>query len=195
MSGVEKYLATIAHTFETIECTYLDTKYVPLDSGMQSFKERVAELLGSLNKIMLIGNGGSMGIASHCAIDLTKNCGIAAIAFSDASALTCVSNDLGYECVFSRQIEVHSKKGDLLIAISSSGESPNILKGVDIARSIGCEVVTLSGFESQNSLRRKGDINFYVSSSKYGMVEITHLALLHAIIDWILSENNCGAGF
>ena len=93
------------------------------------------------NKIMVIGNGGSAAIASHLATDYTKNGGLRTQAFNDVSMLTCLGNDLGYENVFAKQIEMFAKPGDLLIAISSSGQSNNILKGVAAARKAGCAVV------------------------------------------------------
>ena len=106
-----------------------------------------------------------------------------ALAFNDASALTCLGNDLGYQNVFAKQLEFHAHAGDLLIAISSSGCSPNILAAVAAARTANVGVVTFSGFGRDNELRRAGDLNFYVRSSEYGFVEVAHLSLCHAILD------------
>lgn len=138
------------------------------------------------NKLMVIGNGGSAAIASHLATDYTKNGGIPTQAFNDGSMLTCLGNDLGYENVFAKQIAMFAQKQDLLIAISSSGKSPNILAGVAAARAAGCAVATFSGFTPQNPLRGTGDVNFYVASDQYGFVEILHLALCHAILDILM---------
>jgi len=104
-------------------------------------------------------------------------------AFGDGAVLTCLGNDFGYADVFSRQIEWHGGAGDLLIAISSSGASPNILNGVLAARSKGSRVVTFSGFREDNPLRQTGDINFYVRAQEYGFVELAHQSLLHAMLD------------
>lgn len=143
-------------------------------------------------KLMFVGNGGSAGIASHQAIDYSKNGGLRSLAFNDGAALTCLGNDLGYENVFSKQMELHARSGDVLIAISSSGKSPNILNAVRAARAIGCWVLTLSGFGADNPLSRMGDVNLYVPDGEYGFVEITHLALLHTILDlhlgWMPAE-------
>ena len=117
------------------------------------------------------------------AIDYSKNGNLRSQAFNDPAALTCLGNDLGYENVFAKQIDLHARSGDLLVAISSSGNSPNILGGVAEARKRGCKVVTLSGFEEDNGLRSLGDVNFYVPSGEYGFVEITHLALCHVVVD------------
>ena len=117
------------------------------------------------------------------AADFSKSGNIRAVAFNDSSMLTCLGNDLGYENVFAKQIEMHARQGDMLVAISSSGRSANILKGVAAARTMGCAVLTISGFLSDNPLRRIGDVNMWVNSGEYGFVEIAHLALCHAILD------------
>ena len=135
-------------------------------------------------KLMFIGNGGSAGIASHMATDYSKAGNLRALCFNDGAMLTCLGNDLGYEQVFARQIEMHGADGDMLIAISSGGRSKNILEGVAAARRRGCRVVTLSGFGGDNPLRRLGDVNFHLASDQYGMVEIGHLAICHAILDF-----------
>ncbi len=169
-----------------IECSGNGTSALSLDEGVSWACDRAKSIKGSDNKIMFIGNGGSMGIASHLAIDFTKNGGVPALAFSDPAALTCVSNDLGFDQVFAKQIEVHGQNGDLLVAISSSGKSENILNAVKAAQSKRCDILTLSGFSPDNPLRGEGDVNFYVPSSEYGFVEITHMAIIHAILDLVM---------
>ena len=84
---------------------------------------------------------------------------------------------------FEKQIEWHARPGDVLIAISSSGRSKNIINAVEKGKEMGCFVVTLSGFGSDNPLRICGDINFYLANQEYGFVEVGHLALLHAALD------------
>jgi D-sedoheptulose 7-phosphate isomerase len=100
--------------------------------------------------------------------------------------MTCLGNDYGYEQVFSYPLEKLLKPQDLLVAISSSGKSPNIIKAVETALSVQVSVVTLSGFSSQNPLRSLGDLNFWVNRTDYGLVETSHFFLLHAIVDlWL----------
>ncbi len=140
-------------------------------------------------KLMLIGNGGSAAIASHQAVDLWKNGGVRAIAFNDASLLTCIANDCGYEHVFERPVEMFGEAGDVLVAISSSGASVSIVNAARRARSMGCGVLTLSGFAADNALRRLGDVNLYTPSTSYGVVEVSHLTLLHVVLDSIIA---CG---
>jgi len=134
-------------------------------------------------RVYFIGNGGSAAIASHMAVDFTKNGGIRSQAFNDAAALTCFGNDFGYDQVFGAQLNYFATKKDVVVIVSSSGRSLNILDAANVARTIGCRcIVTLSGMNPNNVLRSKGDINFYVPCAGYGQVEIAHLALLHSII-------------
>ncbi len=170
--------------------TDIHGKEIGLAAGFEHYVDAALATRAKLNKIIFIGNGGSAGIASHLAIDHCKNGGLPAIAFSDASAITCLSNDYGYEHVFAKQIEYHARKGDLLIAISSSGKSINILNAVNAARTVGCGVVTLAGFDRANPLNKMGDVNFYVDSKEYGYVEVAHMALIHSMLDYII-ESQC----
>jgi D-sedoheptulose 7-phosphate isomerase len=141
------------------------------------------EATGCGGKLMFIGNGGSAGIASHMAIDFTKNGGMPAMCFNDGAALTCLGNDYGYEEVFAGQLRAHARKGDVLFAISSSGCSENILRAVTVARSRVCAVITMTGFKPGNPLRALGDVNFHLGSCEYGLVEVAHTAMIHAVVD------------
>jgi D-sedoheptulose 7-phosphate isomerase len=141
------------------------------------------------NKLIFVGNGGSAAIASHMAADYSKNGNIRSLALNDGAMLTCLGNDLGYDQVFAKQIELHARPGDILIAISSSGRSASILNAVKEARAVQCAVVTFSGFAANNALRSLGDLNFYIDCDRRGFVEIGHLTICHAILDFI-----CGVG-
>lgn len=146
----------------------------------QSFLIQTREKEGT---VFVIGNGGSAGIASHFAIDLLNNLKIAAQTLYDSNMMTCISNDYGYEEVFSRPLNLLLKPNDLLICISSSGSSQNILNGAEIAKSKNIPIITLSGFEPCNSLRVMGNLNIYLPIVDYGLVEMGHFCLLHTIID------------
>lgn len=180
---LDRYFGTLAEALRGAEVTDRSSMPLSLDAGCEWVREAAHEAHDSGNTIIFIGNGGSAGIASHLAIDFSKNGGLRALAFNDPSALTCLGNDLGYENVFAKQLDFHARPGDLLIAISSSGRSPNILGAVKIARTRDCKVVTFSGFTEENELRRTGDINFFVRAREYGFVEVAHLALCHAVLD------------
>ena len=180
---LDSYFGTLADLLKNVEVTDGAKRRIALHEGCESFRRAAHEAHNAGNKIMFIGNGGSAGICSHLAIDFSKNGGLRAMAFNDSSALTCLGNDLGYENVFAKQIEFHGRGGDLLVAISSSGRSPNILKAVKAARASNCKIVTFSGFTAENDLRSAGDLNFFVQSKEYGFVEVAHLALCHAVLD------------
>jgi D-sedoheptulose 7-phosphate isomerase len=183
------YLDALGSCFASIRTTGKDGKVIPLDDAIADAAEAVLGLPRLGRKAILIGNGGSASIANHIAVDLWKNGGVRAISFSDSSLLTCVGNDFGYPFVFEKPVSMFADEGDVLIAISSSGRSENILRGVEAARGRGCSVFTMSGFDENNPLRSMGDTNYYVPSDSYGFVEITHLALCHCISDIVTGRN------
>jgi len=125
-------------------------------------------------------------MASHLSVDLTKAAGIRAINFNEADLLTCFANDYGYEHWVARALEAYADKSDVVVLISSSGKSPNIINGVAQARKMGLSVITLSGFNSDNRLRALGDVNFWCDSDAYNVVEMTHHVWLLAIVDYII---------
>jgi D-sedoheptulose 7-phosphate isomerase len=162
-------------------------KRFDLGSGVKMAISLIAICGKKGGKLIFIGNGASASIASHMAADFWKNGKIRAIAFNDAALLTCVANDFGYNQVFEKSIEMFADPGDILVAISSSGKSENIIRGARMARSKGCSVITLSGFSKRNPLNSLGDINFYVPFSSYGQVEVVHHSICHCILDTIVS--------
>ncbi len=141
------------------------------------------------NKLIIAGNGGSASIASHLTVDCINAANIKAINFNDSSLITCFSNDYGYENWVSKALECYADSGDALVLISSSGQSKNMIIGADKARSLGVSVVTLTGFLSDNPLRKMGNINLWVDSDKYNVIEMTHHIWLLAIIDYIIENN------
>lgn len=180
---IEKYKADFTSMAGQIEATDQKGNLLAFSQAVENAVDRISDIQKKNKKILMIGNGGSAGIASHQAVDYWKNGGIRALAFNDASLLTCISNDLGYENVFSAPIGQFADKDDLVVCISSSGKSKNILKAAEQAKASGCGILTLSGFGNDNPLRKLGDLNFYVPSGSYGYVEILHLFILHTILD------------
>ena len=136
-------------------------------------------------KVILVGNGGSAAMASHVSVDLTKLCKIRAVNFNEADLLTCFSNDYGYENWVQKALSFHADNGDLVICISSSGQSKNIINGAKFAKKIGCKVVTLTGFNKDNKVSKIGHINLWLDSKNYNLVEMTHHVWLLAIVDFI----------
>jgi D-sedoheptulose 7-phosphate isomerase len=180
---IDSYFETLAGVIKGASVTDGNARTISIVEGFECVRDMAHAAHNSGNKIIFIGNGGSAGIASHLAIDFSKNGGLRALAFNDAAALTCLGNDFGYESVFARQIDFHAQPGDMLVAISSSGMSANITAAVQKAQERRCTVATFSGFAPDNKLRLMGDVNFYVRSRVYGLVEIAHLSLCHAILD------------
>jgi D-sedoheptulose 7-phosphate isomerase len=182
-NAFEEYFSSLHRIASSMQATGRGGEPMPLDSAGAWLEDaaKAAHLAGK--RVIFIGNGGSSAIASHMAIDYSKNGGMRTLAFNDAASLTCLGNDLGYEAVFRYQVEMHAMEGDLLVAISSSGRSPNILGAVNAARSRGCKIATLSGFQPDNPLRSSGDLNVYAPSDNYGYVELLHLTFLHAVLD------------
>lgn len=181
---IEDYVDTLSSVMRTATATDAHGKEVALDFAVEWSVGAARRVTDQGGKIIFAGNGGSAGIASHMATDYSKNGGLRAWAMNDGSMLTCLANDYGYEHVFAKQIEFHGRPGDMLVAISSSGSSANILAAVKAARKLGCTVLTMSGFKPGNPLRKTGDMNVYLDSGAYGHVEIGHLALCHAILDY-----------
>lgn len=139
--------------------------------------------------IYFVGNGGSAGIAVHMAADFQKTGHFRTQTFYDPALITCLANDYGYEFVFSKPLELFAQPGDVLIAISSSGNSANIVNAADTAKESGCAVVTFTGFSPDNQLRARGDLNVHIPSFSYGIVESLHNMMLQQVIDVIQEKD------
>ncbi len=186
--AIHQYFEGLAALFSSVEVTDLGQGRLELSHGVLTAVNLIATQTAVGRKVMFIGNGGSAAIASHQAVDFWKNGGMRAVAFNDSSLLTCIGNDFGYPQVFVKPLEMFADAGDVLVALSSSGRSENILSAVNTARKKECKVITMSGFAANAPLRLMGDLNFYVTSDSYGHVEIVHLTLCHCILDTIMSR-------
>jgi D-sedoheptulose 7-phosphate isomerase len=184
----ESYYSNLSNMLMKMQTTQKNGYSLEFFAAIESAGQLVTSQTKAGGKIMFIGNGASASIASHMSTDYWKNGDMRAIAFNDAALLTCLSNDCGYENVFGKSVEMFADEGDILIAISSSGQSESILNGVRAATKLGVHVVTLSGFSPDNPLRSMGEINFYVPDSAYGPVEILHLSVCHCILDVVIMD-------
>ena len=180
---VNEYFAVANSLPLSAKVSGADGMPVPLGDGFQQVLDVMEEVKSGGRKFCFVGNGGSAAIASHMAVDFSKRCEIRTQDLNSSAMLTCLGNDFGYAEVFSKQIELNAEPGDALIAISSSGKSANILNAVSAAVAAKCTVVSFSGFGADNPLRTAGNLNFYIGSPEYGFVELTHMALISAIID------------
>lgn len=153
------------------------------DSAIAILKDGV---IAERKRLMFVGNGGSAAIASHMLMDYLNAGNVRTTDFTSPALLTCMANDYGWDNVFSTPIEKSADQGDILIAISSSGQSRNILNACDAADKKGCTIITFSGMSENNPLRTRGHLNFYVPSTHYGFIELSHEAFLHGILDLFL---------
>jgi D-sedoheptulose 7-phosphate isomerase len=159
------------------------------DRGFARWLEEAHRVRAENRYCYMIGNGASASMASHFAADVAKNGRIFTQVFTDPSLVTALGNDMGYEHVFAEPIRHRGQPGDLLVAISSSGKSPNILAAVAAAREKKLFVITLSAMGAENPLRRSGDLNFWVDAKTYGNAETSHAAILHHWMDALIGEH------
>ncbi len=172
-SELEGHLATIKATFA-------------LEDDIKKACETAVATLKAGGKILLCGNGGSAADAQHIAAELTgryktERDALAGIALTtDTSALTAIGNDYGYEFVFSRQLEALGREGDLLIAISTSGNSGNVVKALELARKIGIKTIGLSG-RTGGAMNELCELNLVVPSNDTPRIQEMHIMIGHII--------------
>ena len=145
--------------------------------------------IDSKNTIYLIGNGGSSSIASHVSVDFIKSVGIKSQTFNNSNIITCFANDYGHDQWMKESIKSYCDINDLIILISSSGESKNIINAALYCKENKIDLITLSGFSKNNTLSSLGKINFHVESKIYNHVEMTHHIILVSIVDALAKIN------
>ncbi|MCX8080353.1 MAG: SIS domain-containing protein [Bacteroidia bacterium] len=167
------------------------TQYFNSESYLRSHKQafELLEKNRSTASVFFVGNGGSMAICSHMAEDFAKIGKFRAFSMSDPSLITCFANDYGYENAYAEWLKIYFNNNDILIAISSSGKSKNILNAVQMAKEKNGNIITLSGFDENNPLSKSGNVNFHIPVSNYGVVECFHQVILHALLDELNTEN------
>ena len=191
--SVTSYFQTLAGSILDMEVTDRSGAPMALEEGAERAIKMILETRSAVRKIMLSGNGGSSAIVSHVQNDLCKAVGVRALVFTEQPLLTALANDEGYGSVFEKPIELWAEPGDLLLTVSSSGRSENIVRALKAASGLGCRIITLSGFNPENPSRSAGDLNFYVPSDVYGFVETAHMALLHFMTDRAKTVNGYGS--
>lgn len=141
-------------------------------------------------KVLIAGNGGSAAMASHVSVDLTKTAKLRAVNFNEADLITCFANDYGHENWISSALECYADTNDLVILISSSGKSMNIVNAAIKAKQMNLGLITFSGFSPDNPLRKMGDLNFWANSNIYNIIEMTHHVWLLAVADKLANDIN-----
>lgn len=172
------------------ECTIYchDFRIDDWDVGFENIIRLFLEVKENGNTLFFIGNGGSAAIADHMTADFMKNGGMKTVGVINNALTTCMGNDYGYEEVFSRPIKFLLHKDDLLVAISSSGNSDNIVNAINAAKLNGGKVITFTGFRNDNNICQMGDLNLYVPVEHYGFVESIHNLFLQQIVDEIVER-------
>jgi len=181
------YIERLKDALDKVEITSGRATRMTYTNGINELVEVFRTYKNSRRGVYLCGNGGSAGIAQHMTADYLKNGGIFTHSLYGQTTLTCLSNDLSYEYVFSKQLELMAKEKELLVALSSSGESENIIRAIRTIRKFNGIVITLTGFKENNRIRGTGDWNIYVPVEHYGIVESIHNIILQQIVDEIVA--------
>ena len=159
-----------------------------VSENLIKIKEMLLDIKTSGNKVIIAGNGGSAAMASHVSVDFTKQGGVRTINFNEADLITCFANDYGYDKWVGKAIQFYGDEGDMVILISSSGSSKNMVNAAQIAKKAGMTVVTFTGFSSDNLLMQQGALNFWVNSKAYNIIENTHQIWLLLICDLLIGK-------
>ena len=156
--------------------------------NLMKFYQLVLDVRARGNKLMFAGNGASASIASHARVDFTKQGKCRSLDFNEPNLLTAFSNDFGFENVFAKGVEMLGDDGDVLVLISVSGTSPNCVKAAEYARARGMTVVSFTGKKPDNPLRQLSDIDFWIDSGAYNVVECTHMLWICTVVDMVVGE-------
>ena len=158
--------------------------------NLSSFAQSLKKMHSNGNKALIVGNGGSAAIASHFSVDLTKNARIRCVNFNEADLITCFANDYGFDNWMKEAVNFYGDEGDVLIAISSSGKSKDIINGCIAAMENDfSKIITFSGFDEINPLKRCDDLNFWVDSKAYNFMENIHQFWLLSVVDLIIGKS------
>ena len=137
----------------------------------------------------IAGNGGSASTASHMSTDLTKNAKIKSMSFNDVNLITCFANDYGYENWLKAAIRYYTKTNDLVVLLSVSGESKNLINAASFCKKKKIKLITITGATKNNSLSKKGTINYWINSKAYNIVEVVQMTILASIVDKIIGKS------
>jgi len=189
MSGYYKeYIDSISGGLADTQVTDADGRFLSLDEGLGQWARLTSRIAESRRTIFFVGNGASAAMAAHMSADATKNGKLCCMNFNDSSLMTAVSNDIDYRQCFSMPLSRFGEAGDMLVTISSSGNSPNIVAALESAQEMNMSCVTLSGMKSVNKSRQMGSLNFYVPTDRYGYTECSHQVILHCWLDYYMEQ-------
>ena len=171
-------------------------------SYLKQYNKSIYELINSVNanlieqsvqliqrsihnksKVYIVGNGGSASIASHVSVDFAKVARVPSSTFNNSNLITCFANDYGYENWVVEAVKAYTNINDLMILISSSGTSKNIVNAAQYCKDNNIDLITLSGFNKDNPLSTLGNVNFHIESTEYNYIEMSHHIILLALVD------------
>jgi D-sedoheptulose 7-phosphate isomerase len=183
---VQKYEEEVIECIENPLCLGRLGPPISREEWLLKVAELVNDTIDNKRAVYFIGNGASASMASHFSADFSKCLGVTGMTIHDSSLLTCFSNDYSFEDSFREMLKIYFKKGDCLVAISSSGESANVVNAADYVSSCGLGgLITFTGFDPGNRLCKLGDVNMHVDSKRYGIVEVAHAFHLHCLLDFL----------
>ena len=159
------------------------------DIFFQESIKLIKKTIKNSGKVYLVGNGGSASIASHISVDLAKVAKVSSSTFNNSNLITCFANDYGYENWVVESIKSYMNKNDMIILISSSGTSKNIVNAAKFCKKNLINLITLSGFKKNNPLSKCGDVNFHINSNQYNFIEMSHHIILVYLVD-VLAKNS-----
>tara|TARA_B110000003_G_scaffold276523_1_gene323556 strand:+ start:2900 stop:3439 length:540 start_codon:yes stop_codon:yes gene_type:complete len=172
-----KYFKNLNKSFADVDIKHL-----------QKLGKKILDIKKKNKKILIFGNGGSIAIASHVAVDFAKNLNISISSFTDPSLVTCFSNDYKFENYIKEIIKLHANQGDMIILISSSGKSKNMINAIKYAKFSKIFIATFTGFNKNNYLNKHGDISFWINSQNYNVIENTHQIWLLTLCDYLAKK-------
>lgn len=191
-AGGQDWIDRLAGLLRSTAATGARGEALDLEQAFAAAAAILLEARSAGRKSLVLGNGGSAAIAAHVQTDLAHSIGLRAMVLHEPSLLTAQANDHGYPRAFANLLALWADPGDVLLAVSSSGRSPNLLEAARAARERGLRVLTWTGFDPGNPLRLLGDLNFHVACGEYGPVESAHAVLLHQLTDRLLQAVRTG---
>jgi D-sedoheptulose 7-phosphate isomerase len=159
------------------------------ENGFNTWVQWTLDVRDRMGTVFFAGNGASASMASHFSADLGKNGGFRTETFTDLSLMTAVGNDISFDNIFSSPLKWKGREGDLLVGISSSGNSKNLLNAIAQAKTMGIKTVAVTGMGADNKMFTAADLGVYAPGTTYGIVESAHASIVHHWVDILVDPS------
>ena len=159
------------------------------DKKLTETIKMIKKTIAQKGTIYIVGNGGSASIASHVSVDFAKVSRIKSSTFNNANLITCFANDYGYENWLKAAIKYYTKTNDLVVLLSVSGKSKNLINAANFCKKKKIKLITITGAKKNNPLSKKGTINYWINSKAYNIVETVQMAILSSIVDRTIGKS------